>query len=421
MGKRKWLSLIVLLGAAFLTFTVIGKDISVSDDVLTVEKIEDIVPYLINTTPGLELAIQSGDYQSVNDMPMPDDFKINVDGVWYSRHNVYVFYHVDVSNSEFVLTRNREDLPKIDQLVMDDPSGEESVLELVETEEGVLFEDQYYMKGTFQSVAHSETNEPLRNWNGALTTIVSGNRSAKVNVPVSYEYEKETKNTKQINETRKFDETTVTVSRWEETASESRLILDIDSPFSTIPHMEWMISAKEEEIAPLLVEELSGGQYSASFPAGTKLPEAIQLDGLIGNFSKEVSFDVDPNQYEIYKQIKESTYTHQLDEPIASIYGSDVVKDTLFYNEDGVTFNLLVNSVVSKAPYLNMKYKKQIKIEAMNEKGEIRKPNLLDSEKDKIVFMIDRGFYERSESIQVNITKLPVYVKTDWTINAHTE
>ena len=421
MGKRKWLALIVLLGAAFITFTVIGKDKSVSDDVLTVEKVEDIVPYFINTTPGLELAIQSGDYQPLKDMPLPDDFKINVDGVWYSRHNVYVFYHVDVSNSEFVLTRNREDLPKIDQLVMDDPSGEASVLELVETEEGVLFEGDYYMKGTFQSVAPSETNEPLRNWNGALTTIVSGNRSAKVNVPVSYEYEKETKTTKQINERRKFDETTVTVSRWEETASESRLILDIDSPFSTIPHMELMISAKEEEIAPLLVEELSGGQYSVSFPAGTKLPEAIQLDGLIGNFSKEVSIDVDPNQYEIYKQIKESTYTHQLDEPIASIYGSDVVKDTFFYNEDGVTFNLLVNSVVSKAPYLNMKYKNQIKIEAMNEKGEIRKPNLLDSEKDKIVFMIDRGFYERSESIQVNITNLPVYVKTDWTINAHTE
>ncbi|MYL66000.1 hypothetical protein GLW07_21920 [Bacillus hwajinpoensis] len=420
MGKRKWLALIVLLGAAFITFTVIGKDKSVSDDVLTVEKVEDIVPYFINTTPGLELAIQSGDYLPLKDMPLPDDFKINVDGVWYSRHKVYVFYHVDVSNSEFVLTRNREDLPKIDQLVMDDPSGEASILELVETEEGVLFEDHYYMKGTFQSVAPSETNEPLRNWNGALTTIVSGNRSVKVNVPVSYEYEKETKTTKRINETKRFDETTVSVSLWEEMASESRLILDIDSPFSTIPHMELMISTEEEEIAPLLVEKLNGGQYSASFPAGTK-PEAILLDGLIGNFSKEVSFDVDPNQYEIYKQIKESTYTHQLDEQIVSIYGSDVVKETLFYNEDGVTFHLLVNSVASEAPYLNMKYKKQIKIEAVNEKGEIRNPNLLDSEKDRIVFMIDRGFYERSENIQVNITNLPVYVKTDWTINPPTE
>ncbi|WP_273837319.1 hypothetical protein [Guptibacillus sedimenti] len=419
MGKRKWLALIVLLGAAFITFTVIGKDKSVSDDVLTVEKVEDIVPYFIKTTPGLELAIQSGDYQSLKDMPLRDDFKINLDGVWYSRHNVYVFYHVDVSNSEFVLTRNREDLPKIDQLVMDDPSGEASGLELVETEEGVLFEGDYYMKGTFQSVAHSETNEPLRNWNGALTTIVSGNRSAKVNVPISYEYKKETKNTKQINETKRFNDTTVTVSRWEETASDRRLILEIDSPFSTIPHIELKVSDKEKEIAPLLVEKLSGGQYSASFPAGTKLPEAIHLDGLIANFSKEVSFDVDPNQYEIYKQIKESTYSHQLAEPITSIYGSEIVKDTLFYNEDGVTFNLLVNSVISEAPYVNMKYKKQVKIEAMNEKGEIRNLNLLDREQDRIVFMIDRGFYERSESIQVNITNLPVYVKTDWTINAY--
>ncbi|MFP3339253.1 hypothetical protein R0J91_14850, partial [Micrococcus sp. SIMBA_131] len=70
MGKRKWLALIVLLGAAFITFTVIGKDKSVSDDVLTVEKVEDIVPYFINTTPGLELAIQSGDYQPLKDMPL---------------------------------------------------------------------------------------------------------------------------------------------------------------------------------------------------------------------------------------------------------------------------------------------------------------------------------------------------------------
>lgn len=421
MGKRKWLALIVLLGAAFITFTVIGKDKSVSDDVLTVEKVEDIVPYFIKTTPGLELAIQSGDYQSLKDIPLRDDFKINLDGLWYSRHNVYVFYHVDVSDSEFVLTRNREALPKIDQLVMDDPSGEASRLELVETEEGVLFGDHYYVKATFQSIAHSDTNEPLRNWNGALTTIVSGNRSAKVNVPISYESKKETKNTKQINETKRFDDTTVTVSRWEETASDCRLIIEIDSPFSTIAHLELMVSANNKEVAPLLVEELSGGQYSASFPAGTKLPEAIHLDGMIANFSEGVRFDVDPNQYEIYKQIKESTYTHQLAEPIQSIYGSDVVKDTLFYNEDGVTFNLLVNSVVSEAPYVNMKYKKQVKIEAMNEKGEIRNLNLLDREQDRIVFMIDRGFYERSESIQVTITNLPVYVKTDWTINAYSK
>lgn len=421
MGKRKWLALIVLLGAAFITFTVIGKDKSVSDDVLTVEKVEDIVPYFIKTTPGLELAIQSGDYQSLKDIPLRDDFKINLDGLWYSRHNVYVFYHVDVSDSEFVLTRNREALPKIDQLVMDDSSGEASRLELVETEEGVLFGDHYYVKATFQSIAHSDTNEPLRNWNGALTTIVSGNRSAKVNVPISYESKKETKNTKQINETKRFDDTTVTVSRWEETASDCRLIIEIDSPFSTIAHLELMVSANNKEVAPLLVEELSGGQYSASFPAGTKLPEAIHLDGMIANFSEGVRFDVDPNQYEIYKQIKESTYTHQLAEPIQSIYGSDVVKDTLFYNEDGVTFNLLVNSVVSEAPYVNMKYKKQVKIEAMNEKGEIRNLNLLDREQDRIVFMIDRGFYERSESIQVTITNLPVYVKTDWTINAYSK
>ena len=277
------------------------------------------------------------------------------------------------------------------------------------------------MKGTFQSVAHSEKNEPVQKWDGALTAIVSGKRSAKVNVPVSYEYEKESKTTKQINETKRFDETTVTVSRWEETASDRRLILDIDSPFPTIPHMELMISTKEEEIVPLLVEELSGGQYLASFPAGTKLPGAIHLDGLIGNFSKEVSFDVDPKQYEIYKRIKEPTYTHQLDELIESIYGSDVVKDTLFYNEDGVTFNLLVKSVSSEAPFLNMKYKKQFKIEAVNEKGEIRNPNLLDSEQDRIVFMIDRGFYERSENIQVHMTNLPVYVKTDWIIKPHTD
>ena len=421
MGRLKWLALVFLLGAAFITFTVIGKDKSVSDDVLAVEKVEDIVPYFITTTPGLELAMQSGDYQELKGKTLPNDFNITMDGFWYSRHNAYVFYHADLSDSDFVLTRNTENLPKIDQLIVEDASGIKTILKHVDTEEGVLFKSDYYMKGTFQSVAKRETNEPVRNWNGALTTIVSGNRSAKVNVPISYEYEKETKNTKQIDETKRFDETTVTVSHWEETASDSRLILDIDSPFTSVSQMELMISTEEEEIGPLLVEKLSGGQYAVPFPAGTKLPEAIHFDGLVGDISEEVSFAVDPNQYEIYKQIKESTYKHQLAESITSIYGTDVVKDSLFYNEDGVTFNLLLNSVTSEGPYLNMKYKKQIVIEAVNEKGEIRTPNLLDSDKDQIVFMIDRGFYERSESIQVNVSKLPVYMKTDWTINPHTE
>ncbi|WP_371019023.1 hypothetical protein [Pseudalkalibacillus sp. JSM 102089] len=135
--------LIVLLGAAFITFTFIRKEKEISDDVLTVEKADDIVPYFKSITPGLELAIKSGDYQAYEGPSLPKDFKINVDSFWYSRHNVFVFYHVDVSDSKFVITRDREDLPKIDQLVMEAGSDKASVLELVETGEGVLFEDDY--------------------------------------------------------------------------------------------------------------------------------------------------------------------------------------------------------------------------------------------------------------------------------------
>ncbi|WP_226660160.1 hypothetical protein [Pseudalkalibacillus hwajinpoensis] len=420
MGKRKWLALLVLLGAAFITFTVIGKDKSVLDDVLTVEKVEEIVPYFKKTTPGLELAMQSGDYQALNDMPLPDDFKINLDGVWYSRHNFYVFYHVDVSNSEFVITRNREDLPTIDQLVIEDASGKASVLKLVDTEDGVLFENDYYMKGTFQSIVNSETNEPIQAWDGALKTIVSGKRTASVDVPVSYQYEKEPKNTTHINETKKYDKTTITVLRWEMTPSDSRLIIEVSSPLSKIVAIDLILSIRGEEVEPLLVEELSG-HYAISFPSGTELPNEIHLNGLIGSPQKEVTFAVDPNQYEIYKRIKESTYTHRLHEPIASIYGSDFIKDTLFYNEDGVTFNLLVNSIASNEPFVNMKYKKQIEMEAVNEKGEKRNPRLLSGQQNRIVFMIDRGFYERSKSIQVQVSHLPVYVKVGWIIKPHRE
>ncbi|MCA0170773.1 hypothetical protein [Bacillus sp. RAR_GA_16] len=415
MGKRKWLALLVLLGAAFITFTVIGRDKSLSDDVINVEKDEEIVPYFEKTTPGLELAMKFGDYQALNDMTLPDDFNIILDGIWYSRYNVYVYYHVDVSDSEFVLTRDRKDLPTIDQLVVEDASGQATVLKVADTEDGVLFENDYYMKGTFQSIVNSETNEPVQEWHGAIKGVVSGKRTASIDVPVSYQYENEPKNTKQINVTKKFDETTITALRWEETPSDSRLILEVSSPFSRIVTMDMLLFVRGEEVEPLQVEELSG-QTVISFPSGTELPNEIYFKGLIGLPPKEVSFAVDPNQYEIYKRIKESTYTHQLHEPIASIYGSDFIKDTLFYNEDGVTFNLLVNSMTSSESFVNMKYKKQIEIEAVNEKGEKRNPRLLQAEQDRIVFMIDRGFYERSESIQVQVSQLPVYMKIDWII-----
>ena len=420
MGKRKWFMLIVLLGVAFITFTIIGKEKKISEDVLTVEKTDDIVPYFKSITPGLELAIKSGGYQAYEGPSLPKDFKINVDGVWYSRNNVYVFYHVDVSDTKFVITRDREDLPKIDQLVMEEGSGKASVLELVETGEGVLFEDDYYMKGTFQAVTHSETNEPLQKWNGALKAIVSGKRSATVEVPVSYEYEKEEKITKQINETKKFVETIVTVSQWEKTPSDSRLILNINSPLSKIVDMNLMISTNEKEIAPLIVEEISG-QYSVSFPRGTELPEAIQFYGLIGASSKEIIFEVDPNQYEIYKQIKEPTYTHQVNEPIAKLYGAEIVKETLYYDDYGVTFHLLVNQITTESLSLNLLYKDQILIEAVNERNEKRHLRLLGDEEDRLTFKIDRGFYERSEMIQVKLTDLPVYVTTNWLIKPPNE
>ncbi|WP_273854197.1 hypothetical protein [Guptibacillus spartinae] len=420
MGKRKWLALLVLLGAAFITFTVIGKDKSVPDDVLTVEKVEEIVPYFKKTTPGLELAVQSGNYQDLRGMALPDDFNSVMDGVWYSRHQVYVFYHVDISDSEFVLTRDKKDLSTIDQLMVEDASGKASVLKLVDTEDGVLFENDYYMKGTFQPIVNSKTNEPVQEWHGAIKAVVSGKRTASIDVPVSYQYENEPKNTKPINVTKKFDGTTITALRWDETPSDSRLILEVSSPFQSIVTMDMLLFVRGEEVEPLLVEELNG-QTVISFPGGTELPNEIHFKGLIGSPPKEVSFAVDPNQYEIYKRIKESTYTHQLHEPIASNYGSDFIKDTLFYNEDGVTFNILVNSIASNKSFVNMKYKKQIKIEAVNEKGEKRNPRLLSAKQDRIVFMIDRGFYEKSKNIEVHMRNLPVYVNTDWTLNPPTE
>ena len=132
-------------------FKLIGDENKPSMVAQSVESEDDITPYFKRITPGLELAMESGDYQAIESSILPGEFNMNVDGVWYSRYKLSVFYHVDVSESEFVVSRDRDDLPKIDRLVVKHSSGKSSVLELVETDEGVLFEGQLLYEGNFSS------------------------------------------------------------------------------------------------------------------------------------------------------------------------------------------------------------------------------------------------------------------------------
>ncbi len=402
-------------------FKLIGDENKPSMVAQSVESEDDIAPYFKRITPGLELAMESGDYQAIESSILPGEFNMNVDGVWYSRYKLSVFYHVDVSESEFVVSRDRDDLPKIDRLVVKHSSGKSSVLELVETDEGVLFEDSYYMKGTFQAVTDSKTNQPVKEVIGSITTIGSGKKSATVDIPLSYEYEKETKRTVTIDETKKFEGAEVTVSEWQVTPSDSRLLLEIESPFQEIAQMTLMILTPDGSLSPLLFEQVANEKYTVSFPGGTELPEDIHLYGLIATSSKEIVFDVDPNQYEIYKRIKQSTYEHRLDEPIMKIYGSEVTKESLFYDEHGVTFHILFNKVVPQGPYVNLMNKEQLMIEAVNEKNEVRHLKSMGDAQERVTFMIDRGFYERSNKIQVKMTNLPVFVKTNWVVSLSNE
>ncbi|MDO6658683.1 hypothetical protein [Anaerobacillus sp. 1_MG-2023] len=98
------------------------------------------------------------------------------------------------------------------------------------------------------------------------------------------------------------------------------------------------------------------------------------------------------------------------------MYGAEIVKETLYYDDHGVTFHLLVNQIATKGLSLNLLYKDQVLIEAINERNEKRYLRLLGDEEDRLTFKIERGFYERSEMIQVKLTNLPVYVKTNWLI-----
>ncbi|MGB8001264.1 MAG: hypothetical protein WCF60_14370 [Anaerobacillus sp.] len=421
MGKRKWVLLLIVMGVAFITFKLIGDEKKPSAVVQSVESRDDIVPYFKTITPGLDLAMQSGNYQEIERTVLPDEFKVNVDGVWYSRYNLSVFYHVDVSGSKFVLSRDIDDLPKIDRLVVEHGSGETSLLELVETEEGVLFEGSYYMKGTFQAVTDSKVNQPVKEVVGSIKTIVSGKQSAIVNIPLSYEYDKEKKKTVSIDETKKFEGAEVTVSEWQETPSDSRLLLEIESPYKEVVQMELTILTPEGSLSPLLFEQVANEKYTASFPKGTELPEDIHFYGLTASSSEEIVFDVDPNQYEIYKQIKQSTYEDRIDEPVMTINGSEVVKEGLFYDDHGVTFHILFNKVASHGPYVNLMDKDHLMIEAVNEKNEVRNIRPLGDEQERVTFMIDRGFYERSKKIQVKVTNLPVFVNTNWVVNLSNE
>ncbi|MDP4553515.1 hypothetical protein Q9251_21935 [Alkalihalobacillus macyae] len=383
------------------------------DDLIAAKSKEEVMSYFEKTTPALKQVKHSQAYRKV-------DLKVDsvtIDRIWYSRYNVTVFYHVDISKSDFIVTRNVNQVTKIEMLQLHLNSGEKVDLKADEAEEGILYEDDYYMKAVFQTVPNRATKLPSRDVSGEIVSVTTNEVTKEVRIPFSYEYEQEKKIFHSINKSKGFEEAKITLHEWIKSPSDGRLVFSIDSPFEELIDFDSSIISDQGRVPPQLVEKTIENKYNASFPYSDAIPKQVQLENVVFAVDQEITFDVDPYQYEIFKQIKQQTYTQRKGETIASIYGADVVVDYLLYDENGVTFTIDFREVNESNLTFNWDYINQLKVTAINENGDTRQINAKRDKEGKVTLFIDRGFFERSDQLSVKMNNFPLRVATKWVIN----
>ena len=411
-SKLKWL---------ILSFVSIGIYVAIHytsnerelDDPIAAKSNEEVMSYFEETTPGLKRVKDSQAYRKV-DLKLDS---VTIDRIWYSRYNITVFYHVDISKSDFVVTRNVNHVTKIEMLQLHLNSGDKVDLKAGEAEEGILYEDAYYMKAVFQTVPNKATKHPSRDVSGEIVSVTTSKVTEEVRIPFSYQYEKEKKIVHSINKSKEFEEVRITFHEWVMTPSDGRLVLSIDSPFQELIDFESSIVSEQELISPQLVEKTKGNNYNASFPYSDAIPKQIRLDSVVFPVDQKIAFSVDPYQYEIFKQIKQQTYKQTRGDPIASIYGADVILDFLIYDENGVTFIIDFRDIDESSITFNWAYINQLKVSAVNEVGDIRQINAKLNKEGKVSLFIDRGFFERSDQLSVELNNFPLQVETKWVID----
>ncbi|MDQ0485127.1 hypothetical protein [Guptibacillus hwajinpoensis] len=383
------------------------------DDLIAAKSNEEVISYFEKTTPGLQQVKNSQAYRKV-DLQVGS---VTIDQIWYSRHNMTVFYHVDISKSDFIVTRNINQVPKVDMLQLQLHSGEKVELKADEAEEGILYEDDYYMKAVFQTVPDTATKLKSRDVSGEVVSVTTNGVTEEVQIPFSYQYEQEKKIVYSINKSKRFEEVKITLHEWMMSPSDGRLLFSIDSPFQELIDLDSSIIFEQGRLSPRLVEKTREDKYNASFLYSDTMPKQVHFESVVFAVDQEIAFNVDPYQYEIFKQIKQQTYKQTRRETIANIYGADVIVDFLLYDENGVTFTIDFQEVKESNLTFDWDYMNQLKVAAINEKGDTRQINAKRDKEGKVTLFIDRGFFERSDQLSVELNNFPLRVATNWTID----